>query len=113
MTPAMRDLLAHHAANHGRDVSEADLIRAAIQQYLDQRADAVGSRRHFQRSLQDRVDRLEHTLTFHLHVLIALIAMLLGDESEEAIDEAIVAAKRDGSRLLARIEAVRDLKADG
>jgi uncharacterized coiled-coil protein SlyX len=110
MTPEMRDLLAQIAAKHGREVKEVDLIRDAIRQYLDEQSDVVGSRRHFQKSLQMRLDKLETTLTFQMHVLIYLLSTVLGDESDAAIDEAIVAAKRDGKRLLKRITAVRDLE---
>jgi len=110
MTPEMRDLLAQIVAKHGREVKEVDLIRDAIRQYLDEQSDVVGSRRHFQKSLQRRLDKLETTLTFQMHVLIYLLSTVLGDESNAAIDEAIVAAKRDGKRLLKRITAVRDLE---
>ncbi|MBK8138298.1 MAG: ribbon-helix-helix protein, CopG family [Chloroflexi bacterium] len=109
ITPEMRDLLAQLAAKQGRDVTESDLIRDAIRQYLDQQADLVGSRRHFQKSLQERLDALEGTLTFHLHILISLVSVLLDNDASHAVDEAIVAARRDGKRLLARIDAVRDL----
>jgi predicted DNA-binding protein len=110
LTPEMRDQLAQIAAKLERDVTEADLIRDAIRQYLDQQADLVGSRRHFQKTLQVQLERLESTLTLHLHVMIALLLMLLDDDTGQSIDEAIVIARRDGKRLLARIEAVRDLK---
>ncbi len=110
MTPEMHDLLAQIAAKHGREVKEVDLIRDAIRRYLDEQSDVVGSRRHFQKSLQMRLDKLETTLTFQMHVLIYLLSTVLGDESDAAIDEAIVAAKRDGKRLLKRITAVRDLE---
>jgi hypothetical protein len=110
VTPEMHDQLVQIAAKLDRDVTEADLIRDAIRQYLDQQADLVGSRRHFQKSLQAQFDRLEGTLTIHLHVMIALLSMLLEDDTGQTIDEAIVIARRDGKRLLARIEAVRDLK---
>ena len=78
MTPEMRDLLAQIAAKYGREVSENDIIRDAIRHYLDQQADVVGSRRHFQRSLQARLDRLESTLTFQMLMLTFLMATVLG-----------------------------------
>ena len=108
MTPEMHDLLAQIVAKRERDVTEASLIREAIRQYLDEQSDLVGSRRHFQKSLQLRIDRLESTLTFQMNVLVYLLAAILADES--AIDEAIIAAKRDGAALLAQIDAIRDLK---
>ncbi|MBE2184498.1 MAG: hypothetical protein IAE89_13800 [Anaerolineae bacterium] len=108
MTPEMRDLLAQIVAKRDRDVTEASLIREAIRQFLDEQSDLVGSRRHFQKSLQLRIDRLESTLTFQMNVLVYLLAAILADDS--AIDEAIIAAKRDGAALLAQIDAIRDLK---
>ncbi len=112
MTPEMRDLLAQIAAKHGRDISENDLIRDAIRHYLDQQSDVVGSRRHFQRSLQARLDRLESTLTFQMLMLTFLLATVLGDESGEAIDEAMATAARDGEALLKQIAALRPPKGD-
>ncbi len=103
ITPEMRDLLAQIAARHGRDVKENDLIRDAIRQYLDQQADVVGSRRHFQRSLQSRLDRLESTLTFQMLMLIFLMSTVLGDESGEAIEEAMDTALSQGDTLLKQI----------
>jgi transposase len=108
MTPEMRDLLAQIVAKRDRDVTEASLIREAIRQYLDEQSALVGSRRHFQKSLQLRIDRLESTLTFQMNVLVYLLAAILVDDS--AIDEAIISAKRDGAALLAQIAAIRDLK---
>lgn len=108
MTPEMHDLLTQIVAKRDRDVTEASLIREAIRQFLDEQSDLVGSRRHFQKSLQLRIDRLESTLTFQMNVLVYLLAAILADES--AIDEAIIAAKRDGAALLAQIDAIRDLK---
>lgn len=110
MTPEMRDLLAQIVAKRGREVTENDLIRDAIRQYLDDQSDVVGSRRHFQKSLQTRLDRLETTLTFQMHILTYLLATVLGDESGAAIEDAIVIAKRDGAALRNQIAAVRDLK---
>ncbi len=110
MTPEMRDLLAQIVAKRGREITENDLIRDAIRQYLDEQSDVVGSRRHFQKSLQARLDRLETTLTFQIHILTYLLATVLGDESGAAIEDAIVIAKRDGEALRNQIAAVRDLK---
>jgi len=110
ITPEMRDLLAQIVAKRGREFTENDLIRDAIRQYLDEQADIVGSRRHFQKSLQTRIDRLESTLTFQMNVLTFLLTTVLGDESGAAIEDAIITAKRDGEALLKQIAAVYDLK---
>lgn len=113
MTPEMRDLLAQIVAKRGREVKENDVIREAIRQYLDEQADVVGSRRHFQKSLQARLDQMESTLVFQMQVLTYLLAAVLGDEGGAAIDDAIVTARRDGEALLKHIAAVRDLKDGG
>ncbi|MDX2138477.1 MAG: hypothetical protein SF123_10315, partial [Chloroflexota bacterium] len=111
MTPEMRDLLAQIAAKHGREVRETDLIRDAIRHYLDNQADVVGSRRHFQRALQTRFDRLEHTLTFQMLMLTFLLSMVLGDETGEAIADALKsAASGDGEALLKQIALYRTPK---
>ena len=105
MTPDMRDHLAQMVSKQPRNVTEADLIRQAIRQYLDEQEDLIGSRKHFQKSLRERVDQLEATLAFHLNVLIHLLA---SDETQ--LREAIIAAKEDGETLLAQMQAVRELK---
>ena len=109
-TPEMRDRLAQLVSKQPRDVTEADLIREAIRLYLDNQEDIIGSRRHFQRSLQERLDRLEGALAFQLNVLIYLLAALRPEGSAERIAEAILAAGRDGEQLLAQMQAVREMK---
>ena len=108
MSEEMHVLLTQLAAKYGRDITESHLIREAIRQFLDEQTDLVGSRRHFQKSLQLRIDRLERSLIFQMNIVIYLLAAILADDS--AIDEAIIAAKRDGASLMKQIEAVRDLK---
>jgi predicted DNA-binding protein len=104
----MHDLLTQIAAQRGRDTTESHLIREAIRHYLDEQGDLVSSRRHFQKSLQLRLDRLERSLIFQMNVLVCLLAALLDDPN--AIDEAIIAARRDGASLLAQIAAIRDME---
>lgn len=110
MTPEMRDLLAQIVSKQPRDVTEADVIRDAIRQYIDGQEDIIGSRRHFQKSLQARLDHLEDTLTFQLHILVFLLMAILADET--VLDDAIRSAGRDGERLLKRIQAVRAQQED-
>lgn len=105
MTQEMRDRLTLLISKYPRDTTEADLIREAIRQYLDEQEDLIGSRRHFQKSLRARVDSLEAALSFHLNVLVYLLA-----HDQEAVREAIIAAKQDGQTLLAQMKAVRELK---
>ncbi len=111
MTQEMRDRLALLVSKQPRDTTEADLIREAIRLYLDNQEDIIGSRKHFQKSLQDRLDRLESAFAFHLNVLIYLLAALEPEGSLERIADAIIAARRDGETLLAQMQAVREMKA--
>lgn len=110
MTPEMRDRLALLVSKQPRDTTETSLIREAIRFYLDQQEDLIGSRKHFQKSLQERLDRLEAGLAFHLNVLVYLMAALADDSAPSLIAEAIIAARRDSETLLAQIKAVRELK---
>ncbi len=110
MTQEMRDRLALLVSKQPRDTTEADLIREAVRLYLDNQEDIIGSRKHFQKSFQDRIDRLEAALTFHLNVVLYLLAALDPERGAERIAEAIIAARRDGDTLLAQIAAVRELK---
>jgi len=106
MTPEMRDRLMLLVSKHPRDTTEADLIREAIRLYLDTQEDIIGSRRHFQKSLQERLDKLESSIAFQLNILIYLLA----DSDPQLIAQAIIASKRDGETLLAQIKAVREMK---
>jgi predicted DNA-binding protein len=111
MTQEMRDRLALLVSKQPRDTTESDLIREAIRLYLDNQEDIIGSRKHFQKSLQDRLDRLESAFAFHLNVLIYLLAALEPEGSPERIADAIITARRDGETLLAQMQAVREMKA--
>jgi predicted DNA-binding protein len=111
MTQEMRDHLALLVSKQPRDTTEADLIREAIRLYLDNQEDLIGSRKHFQKSLQDRLDKLESAFAFHLNVLVYLLAALEPEKSLERIADAIIAARRDGETLLAQMQAVREMKA--
>jgi Arc/MetJ-type ribon-helix-helix transcriptional regulator len=111
MTQEMRDRLGLLVSKQPRDTSEADLIREAVRLYLDNQEDIIGSRKHFQKSLQERLDRLESVFSFHLNVLIYLLAALEPEGSPERIADAIIAARRDGETLLAQMQAVREMKA--
>jgi Arc/MetJ-type ribon-helix-helix transcriptional regulator len=119
MTEEMQDRLQQLVSKHGREFSESDLIREAIRRYLDDQEDIIGSRRHFQKSFQDRVDRLELALAFHLNVLLHLVAggfaltlQAITKQkvpTQQLIQNAVIAARRD-TALTAQIAAVRDME---
>ena len=105
MTPEMADRLKQVVKSKPRNITEADIIRQAIRLYLDGQEDLIGSRRHFQRSFRDRIDRLEASLAFQLTIVLFLLT-----SDEAVLREAIITARKDGDTLLAQIEAVRNLK---
>ena len=110
MTPEMRDLLRQITAKQAAGVTEADVIREALRRFLDEQDDLIGSRRHFQKSLQSRIDRLEHALRFQLDVILYLVVLLSPALQGDAyIEEAVVAARTKGRALRKQIDAVRDL----
>ncbi len=111
MTQEMRDRLALLVSKQPRDITESDVIREAVRLYLDNQEDIIGSRKHFQKSLQDRLDKLEGAISFHLNILIYLLAALEPEDGADRIAEAIIAARRDGEFLLVQIQAVREMKA--
>jgi Arc/MetJ-type ribon-helix-helix transcriptional regulator len=118
MTEEMQDRLQQLVSKHSREYTESDLIREAIRRYLDDQEDIIGSRRHFQKSFQDRLDRLEFALTFHLNVLLhltaagfALVLQAVTKQkvpAQHLIQNAIIAARRDAA-LTDQIAAVRDM----
>lgn len=118
MTPQMRLRLQQLLEKETRDVTEADLIRQAIREYLDRQEDVTGSKAHFRKTFRDRIDQLQDDLEFHLHVITALIAYGLAvmlptftEQSittEELIQAAIVAAERNAKTIQEQINAVRD-----
>src|SRR5438874_727548 len=55
----------------------SELIRDAIRSFIDQQEDVIGSRAHFAKSMRERVDDLEKTLTIHLEDMTAQITKLI------------------------------------
>lgn len=118
MTPQMRLRLQQLLEKETRDVTEADLIRQAIREYLDRQEDVTGSKAHFRKTFRDRIDQFQDDLEFHLHVITALVAHGLavmlpmfteqGITAEELIQAAIVAAERNAKTHREQIDAVRN-----
>lgn len=108
MTPEMAQRLNQIASGKPRNITEADLIREAIRRFLDEQDDLTGSRKHFQRSFQQRIDQLEESIAFQLNVLIYLL-----DADEAELREAIITARERGGTLLAQMKAVREVKDSG
>jgi Arc/MetJ-type ribon-helix-helix transcriptional regulator len=114
----MHNRLQQLLSKQGREVSESDLIREAIRYYLDNQEEMLASRRHFTKTFQDRIDRLELALTFHLNILLHLVAagfsLLLAAVARQKIpaqtliQNAVITARKD-TTLTAQIAAVRDM----
>lgn len=106
----MHELLRQHISKRGRKVNESEVIREAIRHYLDDQNDVVGSQRHFQRSMQARLDQMEFALAFHLNVVVYLLASWSPEDRQRFLEDAIIAAKREGKTLLVQMAAVRDMR---
>jgi Arc/MetJ-type ribon-helix-helix transcriptional regulator len=118
MTPQLRTRLQQLLDKQSKDVTEADLIRQAIREFLDRQEDITASRAHFRKTFQERIDTLETALTFRLDILLALmahgLAVMLPVSTEqlitpeELIQAAIIAAARDAQALEKQIKTARD-----
>jgi len=71
ITPAMNNRLEQMAKL--QDEPKAEIVRAALRAYLDDQEDLLGSRKHFTKMFQRRVDYLEQLLSV---VLIANLSAL-------------------------------------
>lgn len=92
--------------------------------------EVIGSRRHFQQSLQERVDQLEaqvgqrlqqqhSVVAFYLHVLVQLVALSVAHlittvshkeiTATQLIQRAVIEARREQNVLDAQIQSVRDM----
>jgi Arc/MetJ-type ribon-helix-helix transcriptional regulator len=118
MTPQMRARLQQLLEKETRNVTEADLIRQAIREFLDRQEDITGSRAHFRKTFRTRIDDLEAALAFRVDVLITLVAHGLAVmlpvfteqpiTADELIQAAIIAAAQNTKTLQEQISAVRD-----
>ncbi len=114
----MRARLQHLLEKETRNVTEADLIRQAIREFLDRQEDVTGSKAHFRKTFQTRIDALEEALTFRLDMLLVLVAHGLAVmlpvfteqpiTAEELIQAAIIAAARDSQSLHRQIATGRE-----
>ena len=118
MTPQLRARLQQLIDQQDKEITEAEIIRQAIREYLDRQEDITGSKAHFRKTFQVRIDELQDDLEFHLQVIIALLAhglaVMLPVFTEqpvtplELIQAAIVAAQQNATAIQAQMDAVRD-----
>ncbi|HML20985.1 MAG TPA: hypothetical protein PKD09_05010 [Aggregatilinea sp.] len=118
MTPQLRARLQQLIDQQDKEITEAEIIRQAIREYLDRQEDITGSKVHFHKVFRDRIDELQDDLEFHLHVIIALVAhglaVMLPVFTEqsitavELIQAAIVSAAQDTQAVKRQIDTVRE-----
>jgi Arc/MetJ-type ribon-helix-helix transcriptional regulator len=118
MTPQLRARLQQLIDKQDKETTEAEIIRQAIREYLDRQEDITGSRAHFRKTFQERIDLLQDDLEFHLHVVIALIAhglaVMLPVFTEqpitalELIQAAVVSAQQNAASIQSQIDSVRE-----
>lgn len=132
LSPEMWDYLTQLANKRGRDCNENTLIREALRAYIDGQSEVIGSRRHFQKSLQERVDQFEERLTrsntqsnasvqFYLHIVIHLLAFSMahiisfttrkGITAQQLIQRAVIEARREEAVFSAQVQSVREMAA--
>ena len=117
MTPQLRARLQQLIDQQDKEITEAELIRQAIREYLDRQEDITGSKAHFRKTFQARIDELQDDLEFHLQVIIALLAhglaVMLPVFTEqpvtplELIQAAIVSAQQNADSIRSQIDMVR------
>lgn len=113
ITPAMSDRLDQIALM--RDKAKAEIVRSALRTYLDEQEDLLGSRKHFTKMFQRRVDYMEILLVIMLWLNVQTMQILyervkkepyeLGDLLEDAIGAGI--QTEDGIHTLVQ-RAIQD-----
>jgi len=99
ITGAMDDRLEQIAKQ--RDEPKAEVVRAALRAYLDEQEDLIGSRKHFTKAFQRRMDYIEFMLTAVLWMLGSSWSMLHAHVEHEEypagelMQDAIAAARHD------------------
>jgi predicted DNA-binding protein len=103
ITGAMDNRLEQIASQ--RDEAKAEVVRAALRAYLDEQEDLIGSRKHFTKAFQRRMDYIEFMLTAVLWMVgssWSLVHTQLAQEeypAGELMQDAIAAARQDSDLL--------------
>lgn len=84
ITGAMEDRLEQIASQ--RDGPKAEVVRAALRAYLDEQEDLIGSRKHFTKMFQRRVDYLERLLVICLWLDVQMMQILYERVKKEPYD---------------------------
>jgi predicted DNA-binding protein len=84
ITGAMENRLEQIASQ--RDEPKAEVVRAALRAYLDEQEDLIGSRKHFTKMFQRRVDYLERLTVINLWINVQVMHMLYERVKKEPYD---------------------------
>ncbi len=84
ITRAMEDRLEQIA--HQRDEPKAEVVRAALRAYLDEQEDLIGSRKHFTKMFQRRVDYLERLTVICLWLNVQMMQILYERVKKESYE---------------------------
>lgn len=126
LSPQMWEYLTQLAAKRGRDCNENTLIREALRAFIDGQSEIIGSRRHFQKSLQEHLDQVEQRLTrssattrFYLHIVLQLLAFSMAHvisaitrkeiSAQQLLQHAVIEARREEAVFSAQVQSVRDM----
>lgn len=83
ITRPMYDRLAQIAST--RDEAVSEVARGALRSFLDGQEDLIGSRKHFTKSFQQRLDHTDWQLSVQLHMLSHLTALFMAMVNQEEI----------------------------
>lgn len=114
ITQAMDHRLEQIASQ--RDESKAEVVRAALRFYLDEQEDLIGSRRHFTKMFQRRVDYLERLMVIGLWTNVQMMQILLERVKNEPYDlahlleDSIEAGIETESAVHTLVERIRQQK---
>ena len=107
ITRAMDDRLQQIA--NQRDEPKAEVVRTALRVYLDEQEDLIGSRKHFSKAFQRRMDYQDWVLVVIVQLISHSFGMLLSEITREPFDinllleYALKEAKTDQDHLHTRL----------
>src|SRR3954452_24790322 len=84
ITGAMDDRLEQIA--NQRDEPKAEVVRTALRAYLDEQEDLIGSRKHFSKALQRRMDYQDWILLVVIKMLSHSLGSLLSELAQKPFD---------------------------
>ena len=92
ITDAMDDRLEQVA--RGRDEAKSEVVRAALRAFLDEQEDLIGSRKHFTKLFQRRMDYLERLMVIGLWLNLQTLHLLYERIRKNPIDLGRSAGRR-------------------